>query len=170
MLAVREATKEDVSLIADYWLRSDHNYMRSLGVDLERLPSRDDFISMLSTQISLPLRERQAYALVWLLDDKPIGHCNINNIVFGMSAHMHLHIWNEENRKKRIGEELVKMSIPYFFNNYELKRVYCEPYAKNPAPHKLLEKLGFQLEKEYITTPGTICFEQPVKRWVLEHE
>lgn len=58
MLALREATIKDVSLIAAYWLKSGHNYMRSLGVDIEKLPSRDDFISMLSTQISLPLCER----------------------------------------------------------------------------------------------------------------
>jgi hypothetical protein len=40
----------------------------------------------------------------------------------------------------------------------------------NPAPHKALEKLGFEFEKEYITVPGSINFEQPVKRWGLSYD
>ena len=30
-----------------------------------------------------------------------------------------------------------------------------------------MEKLGFEFIKEYITVPGFINFEQPVKRWEL---
>ena len=62
------------------------------------------------------------------------------------------------------------MTIPCYFKNLQLKKLICEPYALNPAPHKTLEKLGFQFEKEYVTVPGSINFEQPVKRWVLSFE
>lgn len=37
----------------------------------------------------------------------------------------------------------------------------------NPAPNKTLKKAGFELVKEYVTTPGPINFEQPVKLWCL---
>ncbi len=39
-----------------------------------------------------------------------------------------------------------------------------------PAPNKTLEKLDFQLVKEYIGIPGWLNFEQPVKVWALSRE
>lgn len=166
MLEVREAILDDVKHIADYWLGSDKEYLVGMGVDLNKLPKRKEFVKMLSAQIALPIKEKQSYALVWMVDGVAIGHCNINGIEFGECAYMHLHIWNADERRRGVGAALLEKSLPFFFNNYELKRLYCEPYADNPAPHRVLEKVGFVLEKEYMTTPGSICFEQPVKRWV----
>ena len=80
---------------------------------------------------------------------------------------MHLHLWNAENRTKGFGTKLLKMTLPFFFENLHLKKLYCEPYALNPAPNKTLENIGFEFEKEYITIPGSLNFEQPVKRWVM---
>ena len=80
---------------------------------------------------------------------------------------MHLHIWKNNFREKGIGTELVKLTIPYFFEKLKLKRLLCEPYSKNPSPHKTIEKVGFRFVKEYITTPGWINFEQPVKQWMI---
>jgi RimJ/RimL family protein N-acetyltransferase len=62
------------------------------------------------------------------------------------------------------------MTLPYFFDSLQIKRLYSEPYALNEAPNKTLERAGFELEKEYITTPGSLNFEQPVKRWVMTKE
>jgi RimJ/RimL family protein N-acetyltransferase len=99
-----------------------------------------------------------------------MGHCNTNPTFFGNDAYMHLHLWNTDARQKGAGTTLVKMTLPYFFEKLQLKKLYSEPYALNPAPNKTLEKVGFELIKEYITTPGTINFEQPVKRWELSYE
>ncbi len=34
----------------------------------------------------------------------------------------------------------------YCFANFELHRIYAEPYANNPASARVLEKAGFALE------------------------
>lgn len=73
-------------------------------------------------------------------------------------------------RKKGMGSELLKMTLPCFFKNLKLKTLWCEPYALNSAPNKTLEKAGFNLIKEYTTVPGFICFEQPVKQWMMSYE
>lgn len=61
------------------------------------------------------------------------------------------------------------MTLPYFFNKLQLKRLYCEPYALNPAPNKTLEKVGFTFVKEHLTIPGSLNFEQPAKLWELTY-
>jgi RimJ/RimL family protein N-acetyltransferase len=141
-----------------------------MGVDISKLPSRDSFIAMLEGQFHKPIEEKRAYCIIWLLNDQPVGHSNTNPTFYGKEGNMHLHIWHPENRKKGLGEVFLQMTIPLFFKNLELNKLVCEPYALNPAPHKALLKLGFELEKEYTTTPGAINFEQPVKRWVLTEQ
>ncbi len=169
-LSVREIEQQDIELIANYWLESDPAFMESMGVELSKLPAREFWYEMLRSQLDAPIEDKQSYATIWEADGKAIGHCNVNKIVFGKEAYMHLHIWDKTIRKKGYGEQLVKMSLPYFFNNLNLETIYCEPYALNPAPNKTLAKLGFQLEKEYVTTPGFLNFEQPVTRWKLTRE
>ena len=75
-----------------------------------------------------------------------------------------------DTRKKGMGAQLLEMTIKLFFENLKLKKLCCEPYALNPAPNKTLEKVGFSFVKEYITVPGSINFEQPVKRWEMTRE
>lgn len=168
VLSVREIIKEDIDLIASYWLDSDKDFMKSMGVDLTKLPARQEWKEMLTTQLNSPIKQKQSYAIIWLINNKPVGHCNINKIKYGEEAYMHLHMWQSANRQKGLGLELVKMSIPYFINNFQLKRLYCEPYSLNDAPNRTLSKLGFKFVKEHITTPGFINFEQCVKLWLLD--
>ncbi|NNE55161.1 MAG: GNAT family N-acetyltransferase [Flavobacteriales bacterium] len=168
--SVRLLEVNDIDRIADYWLLSDSDYLTGLGVDLQKLPSRDDFRSMLEGQLGLPNEEKQAFALIWMEKDAPIGHCNINGIRFGEEAYMHLHLWNSRFRRKGAGEYLVRLSIPIFFDQFKLKRLICMPYALNEAPNRVLAKLGFELVQELVTVPGSINFEQPVKKWVLSRE
>lgn len=170
LLSVRELQESDIGLIADYWTNSSDEHMESMGVDLAKVPDKQDFIDMLEYQLSLPIEKRNAYCIIWLLDGVPVGHCNTNPTEFGKEANMHLHIWSSENRKKQFGMSFLRMTIPLFFENLNLKRLICEPYALNPAPNKTLEKFGFAFEKEYVTIPGGINFEQPVNRWVLERK
>ena len=120
---------------------------------------------MLLEQFALPYREKRSYCLIWTLDGEAIGHCNVNPIVFGVEAFMHLHIWDASWRKSGLGIEFLRMTIPHFFARLELENLYSEPYALNPAPHRALERAGFSFVKEYETVPGSINFSQRVQRW-----
>ncbi len=169
-LSVREIQKEDIELLCNYWLNSDKTFLRNMGVDLNKVPSRNEFSAMLQEQIGQPYKEKKSYCIIWLIDGIPFGHSNINKIKFGEDAFMHLHLWNNDYRNRGAGTKFVNMTLPFFFGKMKLKTLYSEPYSLNPAPHNVLRKTGFQFEKEYVTTPGWINFEQPVKLWKLTLE
>lgn len=168
-LSVREIQLEDIDYIIQYWLKSDPDYLVSLGVDLTKLPSESGLRQMLLSQLNTPIENKLSYALIWQVDQQAVGHCNVNNIQFGHEAYMHLHLWQSTHRRKGMGTSLVKQSLPYFFNDLKLNQLICEPYALNPAPNKTLAKIGFEFEKEYTTIPGSLNFEQQVNRWKLSH-
>lgn len=167
LLSVRELEKKDIPLIADYWCNADDAYLEGMGVEVSMMPTREQFTARLEAQLALSYPEKQAYAVIWEYDGRPIGHSNLNPVVYGKEGAMHLHIWEPDMRKQGLGIDLVKMSLPFYFDNMKLEKIYCEPYALNPGPNKLLEKAGFTFVKEYTTKPGAITFEQPVKRWEI---
>ena len=119
--------------------------------------------------------EKEINALInlaksWLFDNQPIGHSNINQIKFGNTATMHLHLWDSATRKKGLGIQFLRMTVPYYFKKFNLKKLICEPYSKNVAPNKVLKKLGFEWVRTYDTTPGQINFHQTVNRYELNKE
>jgi RimJ/RimL family protein N-acetyltransferase len=170
VFSVREMQKQDISRIADYWLNAEPSFLHGMGVDISKMFGREEFVSKLSSFLDEPLETRTSYCLIWEVDGLPVGHCNTNPTTYGEEAYMHLHIWNTPQRKQGMGAGLVKMSLPFFFERLKLKRLYCQPYALNPAPNKTVQKVGFELEKEYVTTPGFFNFEQPVKKWLMTYE
>jgi RimJ/RimL family protein N-acetyltransferase len=170
MLTTRPLQHADIPLLLDYWFNSDKTFLQGMGLDVSKLPSREQFRNMLETLLNTPLNQRTSYCIIWLQHGKPIGHCNTNPTTFGQDAKMHLHIWHPGERQKGLGTELVKMTLPYFFNDLQLKTLWCEPYALNPAPNKTMKKAGFEFIKEYVTTPGIFNFEQPVKQWRMTSE
>ena len=169
-ISVREIEFKDIELIADYWLMSDPDFLINMGVDLKKLPARNDIKQMLSQQINCELSQKRSYALIWENNHTQIGHSNVNNIEFGSVATMHLHLWQKTNRLKGMGTEFIKKSLPFYFDKLKLTKLICEPYALNPAPNKTLEKVGFKFIKKHTTIPGSLNFEQEVNRWELTKE
>ncbi|HRH67188.1 MAG TPA: GNAT family protein [Bacteroidia bacterium] len=169
-ISVRELSNSDIDSIADYWLRSDDTFLLSMGVDLKKIPTRENLSSMLSGQLDQPYELKNSYCLVWELNTIPVGHSNVNKIEFGKSASLHLHLWNVIHRQKKLGSAFLRLSLPYFFSNLKLNLVYSEPYAFNTAPNKTLERIGFTRVRTYTTIPGSVNSEQLVNRWEMTRE
>lgn len=167
---VREITTADIKPLSDYWMNASHDFLVGMGVDVSKMPSREQWEQMLHEQISQPYEEKKSYCIIWLANGEPVGHSNINKIIFGQEAYMHLHLWNTVSRHRGMGANFVKMTIPFFFNNYKLNTLYCEPYSLNPAPNKTLPKVGFDFVKEHVCVPGWIAFEQKVNLWQMSRE
>lgn len=169
-LFVRESSIEDLEKVADYFLQSDHDFLAGMGVDVSKLPSKAEWMNKLQLNSQLDNESKEVYYISWLSGDRLIGHSNINKILPGQEAYMHLHLWEADKRQNGMGLKLLKMTLPFYFNGFKLRQLYCEPYANNPAPNRTLEKLGFDFIKSYDTTPGWINLYQTVNRWRLTKE
>lgn len=168
--SIKPLEMEYISNIVEYWENSSAEHLVSMGVALNKCPNPSALTGMLINQLKLPNKEKDSLAVVWLKNNKPIGHCNVNQISFSDHAKIHLHIWGKENRLNGVGSYLFKKSISYFFKELQLKQIFCEPYSKNQAPNRTLKAIGFKLLKTYTTTPGSINFEQEVNQWRLNSD
>jgi len=169
-LNVREIEIKDIEKLLNYWYSLSSQQLIDMGADIKKLPARNEFFKILIEQINLPIEKKQSFALIWELNGKQIGHTNVNQLKYSETATMHLHLWKSDNRKKGLGMALVKKSLPIYFEKLKLQKLYCEPYALNPAPNKTMNNLGFEFVKKHTTIPGTINFKQEVNSWVLTKE
>lgn len=169
-LSIRHQELGDNKYIVDYFLNADKDFLLKMGVDVTKLYERESWLRLLNENYYLEDEKKNIFYLIWLMDNQPIGHCNINKIKINDEAYMHLHLWQNNTRQKGLGLEFLKMSIPIFFEVFKLRKIYCEPYALNPAPNKTLAKFGFSYIKTYETIPGVINFYQAVNRWCLTKE
>ena len=167
---VRELGPHDVDRVINYFLQADQDFIRGMGADPEKLPKLDDWRRIMLDDLDRSLVHKHFYYLIWELAGCPIGHSNINQIVFGQEAYMHLHLWQPEKRQSGHGTYFIRESIGRYFENFELQNLFCQPYALNPAPNKILAKIGFEFVKQYDTIPGWINFHQTVNRWRLSRE
>lgn len=137
-----------------------------MGVDLNKMPGREQWLSMLAEQLHQPYQQKKSYCIIWLWAGKPIGHCNVNRIIFAEEAYMDLHIWYARVRSLRLGRALIRLTLPWFFTHRQLQKICCKPYAQNPSPSKALAKAGFTFIKQInATIPGLLNFEQTVAHW-----
>ena len=170
MLQVRPFQKEDLTNIVDYFLEADLEHLLGMGVDTSKLLPKAQWLQFLTHELAQEDKAKTHFYLIWEYEGKAIGHSNINLIQFGDHAFLHLHLWEKPRRERGLGTAFVKLCLPIYFSRFQLKRLYCEPYALNPSPNKTLPKLGFTLEKSYETIPGTLSFKQEVNRWVIHRD
>lgn len=167
-IKVREIEPSDIEKIVDYFVNADTEFLKVMGADKSKLPKREEWIEKLKSELEKTHKEKEFYYIIWLIDGQPIGHSNINKIEFGNVATMHLHLWKNDKRGNGLGLAFLRLTVPYFFNKFGLKKLICEPYLENIAPNRVLQKLGFELVRTYDTTPGWINFHQTVNRYELK--
>lgn len=169
-MQVRPLTKEDIPLIVSYFFSATPEFLRGMGANPDKLPNKLEWTQTIEKEIDLPLEEKKLFYLLWVHNHKPIGHSNLTFLEYGKEAHMHLHLWSSDLRKKGLGLAFLHQCIPYYFEYFKLKTLICEPYARNKAPNAILPQLGFIKIKTYRTTPGAMNFEQEVNRWEMKKE
>lgn len=162
------AGQGDFERMIDYFLGADHAFLRGMGVDPEKLPDRQAWLeSALLDHQRIEAEKERAY-LAWIHEGVPVGHSSISKIRVGEEAYIHLHLWVRGLRQAGLGTQYFSASAAEFMRAFRLRRLYCEPYAENPGPNRVLLKAGFRFIKRYRTVPGPINFEQDVNQYVLE--
>lgn len=139
-----------------------------MGADRAKLPAPAAWLAQLLADHEQPDELRDRFYLAWWYRGRQVGHSSLGKIRVGEDAFIHLHLWEAQLRRAGLGTEFFRRSVAFALDRFRLKRVYCEPYAENAAPNRVLEKIGFRFERRYRTVPGAINVEQDVNRYVFE--
>ena len=154
--------------MVDYFLDADDTLLRAMGVDRSKFPPREEWIASALRDHTRSNQEKERAYLAWVYEGVTVGHSSINKIRVGEDAFIHLHLWSAPRRRAGLGTAFFRLSAERFVKDFSLRRLWCEPYAENAGPNRVLQRAGFQLIKRYRTIPGPLNHEQEVNQYVRE--
>lgn len=167
-LSVREMHLDDVQLKINYFHNGSDELLNLMGVDRDRLPSREAWLQFFKDDDLRPIDERINYSLVWEIDGSPVGFSSTDRIVLGETAFMHLHIIDPTIRGSGFGVQFVRLSTDAYVETLGLTTIYSEPNAFNRAPNRTLQKAGFKYVSTQENTPGPLNYRQITNLWLRE--
>lgn len=167
-LSIRSLQEEDIPNIVDYWFKNTDEDLVRMGVAKTKLISEIEFTQSLETVFHTPLEKARSHYMIWLIDDKPVGYNALKDIVRNEIAHMHLHMWNADYRRKGYGAKLFCMAAVEFYRMFHLKMILCEPRSSNPMPNKMLTKIGFKKWKTYMSTSSELSETCEVNSYIID--
>jgi RimJ/RimL family protein N-acetyltransferase len=152
-VVVRDIEFRDINPITDYWHESDSGYLQSIGVDINKIVSRE--VTAAAFQAALPHArgQRDRIVLIFEVDNKLIGYTNVNFNQSG-SPFGHVHIIDVSYRNKGIIPLIFFKVITIFYNHFHIENLYLQTNVNNKRINNLLFKRNIShIKTEYISKP-----------------
>ena len=65
-LSVRELEIHEIGRMVDYFITAKDSFLKGMGADKSKLPTRDDWIQKLELDFNKPDDEKEFYYILWL--------------------------------------------------------------------------------------------------------
>jgi RimJ/RimL family protein N-acetyltransferase len=130
-LNLRNASKDDVSLVMRWW--SDPQYMGEY----------QDTTVLSKEELEKVMIERTTFFIVEKKDEAEIGH--VGGWMIGKTMEIGFALVPNE-RKKGYGTEAIQLMIDFLFLTKDIVRIQVSTDTRNIASQKALEKAGFTKE------------------------
>src|SRR5262245_35728712 len=164
-LSVRPLEREDIPHIIDYWLHASPAELLAMGADASKLPARAQWQENLEEILATPEQRASTFYLIWTADGRAIGFSSLKNIAYGHCGEMHLHMWEKASRGQGRGGRLFCLAAIEFFRRFGLQEICCEPRTSNPAPNRMLQRIGFPLVRTHTKASSEIALVCEVNRY-----
>lgn len=164
----RPLTPTDIPHIVSYFTTLSPEDSNRMGINTSALPTPDQLRSSFLSQIDQPAATATSGIQIWDLNGKPVGMNTIKNMTIGDTGFMHLHMWAENLRGQGYGAQFFCMAALRFYEQFHLKQIFCEPKSSNPAPNRMLGKIGFPLVLTHVAQSSTISDICELNRYQIE--
>ena len=152
-IELRDIQEEDVAPIVRYWHDSDHRYLESLGVDINKLRTREETAALFKKSLRATRAPFDRATLVFSDNEKAIGYTNLNYRDEGV-AYAHVHILYPEYLGLGFMSELFQPAVRVFFTEFPTRELRFETSTTNARINRYLEKVGMVVSKtEYVENP-----------------
>jgi RimJ/RimL family protein N-acetyltransferase len=139
-VVLRDLEEGDVDTIVSYWYDNTHDYLRSIGVDVRKLTSREEMGRRMRATIGVAQPER-AYFVV-AEGAKLLAYTNLN-FRGPEVAYAHVHVLDQSLRGQGLASQFFGRAFQVFFERFpSLKKVVLETSPENRAVNGLLRKFG----------------------------
>jgi len=151
-VTLRDLEEGDIETIVDYWHESDPAFLQSLGVDLNKLSSKEEtrrrLWSSLAADQSPPSR---AYFVVTAGDELLI-YTNLN-FASAEEACAHFHVLKPGLRSKGVSYFLFPEAIRVFFERFPIQKLVMQTSPHNEKINRLLRRFSLTPQRAFLEKP-----------------
>jgi ribosomal protein S18 acetylase RimI-like enzyme len=163
-LVVRDLHDEDIDVFISYWHDSPDEYLDFLGVDRDKLGSRDDTRARFRQSIRSGDDDQERIVIVGTLGDSIFGYANLH--FAGADTYLHAHIVDPTVRRQGVGNVLFVTLFEVVFREFAPNGLVLQTRPRNTGINHLLQKFGLKCETRHLPdpdglpTPGEFCVYQ----------
>ncbi|MES2939512.1 MAG: hypothetical protein V4864_17620 [Pseudomonadota bacterium] len=151
-IQVREFSGDDIAGFLEYWYDGDPAFLKSLGVNPEKLPQRRKMREMLELDIQRQGRggNRPSALLAIALNGRTVGVHELTHLrprpggerAGFESGVMHAHLWRPEHRGRGIALVSYVRAMQEYARRFMLDAVLFESPVHNRGANRIKDKLG----------------------------
>lgn len=170
-LTIRPFQLSDIEAQMKYLYDNDNDFLESLGFDPKSFPGKEKHSELMRNRLqknmALPESDRQHFAVVAEVDQRPIAMAVLKTDEGNDTAHAHFHIWEKPLRGQGLGEPILKTGVKLLMKHQCRTTAWIEPRDSNLAMNRLMEKCGFKfLTNCVFSSPITQSFS--AKRYEIK--
>ncbi len=133
---LRPMTLDDVDIRIDYFHNASDEFLHRMGVGRDLLPNPAVWKEQHRAEFARPVEDRSSYGVMWEYRGVVVGWSTADHFDPGVSAFMHLHVIESENRSRGLGVRFVKLTADHLFDRLDIVKLFSEPNALNVAPNR----------------------------------
>jgi RimJ/RimL family protein N-acetyltransferase len=172
-LVLRDLVESEIEVFVDYWHESPPEYLDFLGVDREKLGTREDTRERFRRSIRSGDPRQERVVLVLTLAGRPIAYANLH-FVHPMENYLHAHVVDPDMRDQGIASLLLLRTLQAVFDSFPIERLIIQTRPTNTRINHVLQKAGLTAETRFIPdpdglpVPGEFCVYDVDPAWVSE--
>jgi RimJ/RimL family protein N-acetyltransferase len=153
--SLRDITAADVPAIVDYWVLAPDGHLASMGVDRQRLGTREDIYRRFATAIRTGDACQSNIALGVTLDDRLVGYTLLNRYSDDVN-YSHWHIIEPNLRAKGLSSALYPHRIKAYFELGPLSQLIHQTRTSNVGVNRVLDKFVPVSETKFVEKPDGV--------------
>ena len=153
---LRDLTPADLAAIVDYWLLSPNEYLTFMGIDRQRLGSREAIHERFSHAIRSGDLGQSAISLAITLDERFVGYTLLNRYSEEVN-YSHWHIIVSNLRAKGLSTALYPYRIKAYFDLAPISQLVHQTRTRNVGVNRMLDKFIPVSETKYIEKPDGVA-------------
>jgi RimJ/RimL family protein N-acetyltransferase len=153
---LRDLSADDIPAIIEYWASSADEFLDFMGVDRQRLGSREQIHARFSNSIRSGDPGQSALAFAITLDGQLVGYTLLNH--YSESAnYSHWHIIDPSLRAKGLSTALYPFRIRTYFDVAPIERLTHQTRTRNLGVNRMLDKFVPVGETKFIEKPDGVA-------------
>jgi RimJ/RimL family protein N-acetyltransferase len=153
VIRLRDIEEKDIPALVSYWADSSPEYIRSIGADPRKVPSRDQLAA--GYRSALPQNGPGRTRLV-LIGESPTGHLigytNLS-IKSADESYAHVHILDPAYRARGVGQAMFPHVLRQFFLLMPIRKIMMQTSPENNRVNRFLQAVGLTPEHVHLAEP-----------------